>query len=119
MLKMLVMLKRRAGMSREEFMAYYESTHAKLGEKYMHGNAVRYIRRYLTPVPNPASDETPEAEYDVVTEVWFKDVDQWHSMMRTLSDPKMVELITEDEKRLFDRTRIQAYTVAEVESKIS
>ena len=66
MIKMIFMLKRRPGMSREEFVRYYESTHAKLGEKHVR-NAARYVRRYLKGLPEPFTGTVREPDYDVIT----------------------------------------------------
>ena len=62
MFKMIGLLKRRPGMSSGEFRAYYESTHRRIGEKYLRKYACNYMRRYLTPFPNPLTGETPEAQ---------------------------------------------------------
>ena len=53
MIKMVFMLKRRPGMSRADFIQYYESHHARLGEKYV-PNAVRYVRRSHRACARPA-----------------------------------------------------------------
>ena len=52
MFKTVGLLKRRPGMSVEDFRSYYESNHRVIGEKYLTGNAVRYVRRFLDPAPN-------------------------------------------------------------------
>ncbi len=40
-------------MSRAEFIDYYERHHRRIGEKYLSGRALRYVRRYVQPMPNP------------------------------------------------------------------
>src|SRR6516225_10021351 len=60
MLKQLCFFRKRPDMSMEEFMDYYENHHSKLGQKIGKPsipNAVRYVRRYLTPVKNPVTGE--------------------------------------------------------------
>ena len=54
MVKLVGLLKRRPGMSTDEFRAYYETHHKKLGDRYLAGFADRYLRRYLNPFPDPA-----------------------------------------------------------------
>ena len=57
MLKQVVFLKRRPGLTMEQFMDYYENQHSQLskriGAKPPLPNAQRYVRRYITPEKNP------------------------------------------------------------------
>jgi EthD domain-containing protein len=114
--KMVFMLKRKPGMSRAEFIQYYESHHRLLGEKYV-PNAVRYVRRYLEPVPGPWSK--PADEFDVLTELWFADQQEADKAMKHLSEPAIHEEIEQDEVRLFDRPRSKVYIITETESTMS
>jgi len=114
--KLIIMLKRRAGMSREDFVDYYESNHRRLGEKYV-PNATRYVRRYLEPVTGPSSDE--DDLFDVVTELWFKDDEQLAIAITHLADPQIRAEIVQDEENLFDRSRRRAYFVNESESTVA
>jgi hypothetical protein len=113
MVKMVFMLKRRDGMSRADFIQYYESHHARLGEKYA-PNAARYVRRFLDPVPGPWSK--PADEFDVMTELWFANQREADRAMAHLSEPAIHEEIAADEARLFDRSRSRVYLITEHES---
>jgi hypothetical protein len=119
MYKILVFLKRRPGLSMQEFVAYYESNHAKLGEQFMRGNSTRYQRRYLYPIGHPVDGGTNESEYDAVTEMWFKDEDQWKATAGLISKPGAAEAVVEDEKRFMDRSRMRMFAVEEFESDVS
>jgi EthD domain len=116
MVKMVFMLKRKPGMSRADFIKYYETHHRLLGEKYV-PNAVRYVRRYLEPVPGPWSK--PADEFDVLTELWFANQQEADKAMKHLSEPAIHEEIARDEGRLFDRSRSQVYIITESESALS
>lgn len=111
--RMVFMLKRRDGMSRGEFKEYYERNHTPLGEKYV-PNAIRYVRRYLEPVPGPWSK--PAEEFDVLTELWFANQQEADRAMAHLSEPAIHEEIAADEARLFDRSRTRVYLITEQES---
>jgi hypothetical protein len=112
---MIFMLKRKPGLSRADFRAYYESHHRLLGEKYV-PNAVRYVRRYLEPMPGPWSQ--PADEFDVLTELWFADQYEADRAMKHLSEPAIHEEIAQDEARLFDRPRSKVYVITECESTL-
>lgn len=112
--KAVFLLKRRPGMSFDDFVAYYESTHARLGERVL-PTAQRYVRRYLTPFP-PSSGEPAEQEFDVITEIWFEDRAAFEAAVARLQDPATAAEIAADEERLFDRSSIRLFTVEERES---
>jgi hypothetical protein len=114
-IKMIFMLKRRPGMSREEFVRYYESTHAKLGEKHV-VQAARYVRRYLKGLPEPFTGVVGEPDHDVITELWFNDQAEMDVTMSHLLKAEVSQEITRDEENLFDRSRNRVYLVEEVDS---
>lgn len=113
--KILLFMKRRPGMSMEAFQDYYENRHAPLAMKYSAG-IVRYVRRYLTPHPNPETGETGELPYDVITELWFEDETVFRGTVDYLSTSMMPDEIVEDEKQLFDRPKLRMATVIERDS---
>lgn len=113
--KLVFMLKRRAGMSREDFLHYYETHHARLGEKYV-PNAIRYVRRFLDPMAGPSS--SGDAEYDVLTELWFANQAECDKAMKLLGDPKVQAVIKADEEKLFDRAAMRMYVITERDSPI-
>jgi hypothetical protein len=120
MFKTVVLLKRRPGMSREDFIAYYESRHAKLAEPRLKLGAVRYVRRYLQPDANPLTGEIPEAEYDVITEMWYPDRATFDRMRAALkAAPDVIAEIAADEQNLFDRSRNRFFFVEERESDLT
>jgi EthD domain len=119
MFKAVVLLKRRPGMSLEDFIAYYESNHRKLGEKWV-PTQTRYVRRYLRPVgKNPVTGEVPTTDYDVLTEMWFETKEAFEAAIAALGDPTASAEIAADEDKLFDRSKICLCTVEEHESVLA
>lgn len=110
----ITLLKRREGMSKEDFIDYYETHHRLIGEKVLGGYATRYVRRFLHP-----RDGTDQAhDFDVVLEIDFPDqatLDHWSAMV---ADPAVLDEIIADEEKLFDRTRIRTFTLEERASKM-
>ncbi len=110
MIKTIAMIKRKEGMSREEFIRYYEERHAPLG--LAHFPFVKYVRNY--PVPLPGTDEPP---FDVITEFWFEDEAALAKSMEFNASPA-AQIFRDDEDRFMDRSKTVGYMVDERESKI-
>jgi hypothetical protein len=116
--KILLFMKRRPGMTLEAFKDYYENHHAPLCAKYASGIS-RYLRRFLTPHPNPETGATQELQFDVITELWFEDEAVFRGTVQYLATSIMPDEVVEDEKRLFDRAKTRMATVVECESALS
>ena len=117
MIKVVTLLTRKPGMSREAFIEHYETHHRKIGEKYLSGFAVKYQRRYLT-VADAANHAPTELPFDVLMEIWYPDQDALNRAMAVLSTDEAQAEIAADEERLFDRDLIRSYTVEEYESEM-
>lgn len=120
MIKLIGLLKRRPGMGVAEFREYYETRHRLIGEKYLTGYASRYQRRFLDAAPDRATGVAPEAEYDVIMEIWYPDQATYEAASARLAEPKVAREIIEDEERLFDRPKMRFFVVREeCESEVS
>ena len=64
MFKFMVLMKRKAGLSREEFKSYYEDVHAPAALKRF--PIRKYVRNYLVMPPG-----SPEPDFDCITEFWY------------------------------------------------
>ena len=111
--KILEFLKRRPGMSMDEFRDHYENVHRVLAEKYSAG-LKRYLRRYLEP-----ADGEEELPFDAVTELWFDDRPTFETVLGFLSRQALPAEIIEDELRFLDRPRCRTATVVEYESDMA
>jgi len=76
MAKLVFLLKRKPGTTKEQFREHYETSHVKLAEKYIGHLLTGYHRNYptfatLNPSEQPAgSDVKPyDFQYDAVTEM--------------------------------------------------
>lgn len=112
------LLRRRPDLDPAAFRRYYETHHRRLGEKYLAGYAVRYLRRYLTPFPDPITGRPTEPDCDVILEIWYPDRAAFERANRRLSEPAVAAEIAADEERLFDRPANRFYFVDEVESTL-
>jgi hypothetical protein len=116
--KILLFMKRRPGMTFEAFKDYYENHHAPLCAKYASGVS-RYLRRFLTPHPNPETGATEELQFDVITELWFEDEAVFRGTVKYLATSVMPDEVVEDEKQLFDRAKTRMATLVECESALT
>ena len=113
MYKVMILIKRRPGMSMDEFIDYYEDHHAPLGLRAI-PTMKGYTRRYLTPL----GDDAPELPYDVATEIVFDDEADLERAMAYLNEPATRAEVDADEERLFDRSTITFMRVEERSSEI-
>ena len=115
MLKQVALLKRRDGMSMDEFIHYYENHHAKMAAKYM-PLARRYLRRYVRPEKNPITGEIVELDFDVVMEIWWNSRQDFEETMKRIGEGEAHRLFYEDEEKLFNSHNNRVFTVDEFES---
>ena len=117
MIKVVTLLTRKPGMSREAFIEHYETHHRKIGEKYLSGFATKYQRRYLQSAVF-REQEGDALPFDVLMEIWYPDQEALNGALAVLSTEEAQAEIVADEKRLFDRELIRSFTVEEYESEM-
>jgi len=117
MIKVISPMKRRSGMSVEDFRKYYENSHRIMGEKYLEGFAIKYIRRYTNPLLD-RSGNLNNPEFDVLLEIWYPDMETFEACKEKLSEPDVIKEIREDEEKLFDTAYMRSYIVDEYQSEI-
>lgn len=114
MIKIISLVKRKAGMSFQEFKNYYEDTHSKLGERFLPPYCVKYLRRYVVEsVHHHTGGETPEVDHDCIVEMWFPDEEALAAFRASVADPELVKLIRQDEDRFVDHSKTRRYRVEE------
>jgi uncharacterized protein (TIGR02118 family) len=112
--KVVFLLKRKPGMTFQEFQRYYETEHVKL-IKFL-PEVCCYVRRYLKPFDRGpvAGDHLEDSEaYDSISEIWFETKADFESAMKRLAQPEVAQAVAADEERLFDRKSIRVYLVEE------
>jgi hypothetical protein len=111
--KVILLLKRKPGMSPEEFRHAYETRHRRLGMEKVGHLLLEYRRNYLgagstfaaaAPVPT-GGQGLAELPYDVVTEMVFRDMDALAECNRIIGVPDTRRMFSEDEETLFDRPK--------------
>jgi hypothetical protein len=95
MYKLLFMMKRKPGMSFEDFISYYENVHSRLVDI-----GAPKAKPYSASIFRPLNDA--QGRFDVVVEIWFADKADRDSSP-ALQDPAGMRRIVEDEANLFAR----------------
>jgi EthD domain len=117
MYKLVVLVKRKPGLTRQQFKDYFETKHVKFGEKYLPPYCTKYIRRYLIPQANPMTpNQPPHPDFDALVELWFADEEQFKAFQASVAGEADVHLVVEDEERFQDRNNVYRYLVEEHQS---
>jgi uncharacterized protein (TIGR02118 family) len=107
MIKVMLFVKRKAGLTAEEFRARYESGHVPLAIAELK-HLRRYHRNYVKHTPG-----MPEPDFDVLTEFWFDDSAGWKATAAYALDPVTGRKLAEDEAEFMDRSTMRFVMVHE------
>jgi hypothetical protein len=111
---MIALLKKRPGMSRAEFRAYYEGRHAPLILQQQGPNMLEYRRNYLTGEMVNGAEDMP---FDVITEFLYADRAAFDRAFDRMLAPDATREREEDEEKLFDIPAIRVFLVETSESR--
>jgi len=115
--KMIILIKKKPGMSREDFIYHYEASHAVIGKRLLGHLWTKYVRNYpLSLMQYQPEDNSIDDSYDAVTEIWFKDQAAVDEMAQIINDPDNNRLILEDEEKFQDRLKTRLLMVEEVDN---
>jgi uncharacterized protein (TIGR02118 family) len=111
-------VKRKPGLTLDQFKDHYENRHAPLAIKLI-PQIVEYSRNYIVPdasyrpghLANVNKEVAPD--FDVMSEISFKSEEDYQKMVNTLNDPKSGQILAEDEERFVDRKAVVMYIVDE------
>jgi EthD domain len=97
MYKVMWLMKRRPGLTLQQFRTHYESVHRLLGEQMLNGYASGYERNYLYPMPG----DDAEPLFDVATQLCFPARNGFDRCMSALgNNRRLTELIAEDGQKM-------------------
>jgi EthD domain len=107
MVRLLWFLKRKPGMTFEQFREHYENIHSRFGQQYFGHLFIEYRRHY-----DRASEQgldcsvpgLPASGYDCIAEWLLRDEEAFAEWGRLLQDPVIGRIFDEDGARFMDRT---------------
>lgn len=112
MKKFMVLLKRKPGLTPEQFRDHYENNHIPLGETFIGHLLVGFSRHYPGAMADFASDDWTtgrmgEADagcaYDAISIYQFRDEAAVAEMTEILKRPEVSQALSQDENRFLDR----------------
>lgn len=102
--KKIVLVRRKAGLTPEEFRAGYEGSHARIAVRLFGHLWLSYTRNYLRPGLNFQSAEYGDVDqigFDAISEFVLPDEAAWVEMNRIAVEHQ--DYIKDDEARWFDQ----------------
>ena len=122
-IKLIAMIRRRSGLSAQEFREYYEHRHVPLATRLLPYFA-EYQRNYIDHskhiVPEHQNDSIAgtarSPDFDVITEFVYGSEEDYRRGMAAMADPEIGRILAEDEARFMDRKSITIMFVDEVAS---
>lgn len=115
--KVIALLKRRADLTREQFIDYYETRHVPLILELTPGIAA-YRRNFADFEGAYAFPEAAPFDFDVVTELWYADRAAYEHAMEVTATPEVWARIEADEQNFLDRGKTRLFVVEERISEI-
>ncbi|API60837.1 hypothetical protein BSL82_17395 [Tardibacter chloracetimidivorans] len=102
--KMIMLIKRKSGLTPEEFKKHYEAYHSKLGQKFFGHLMTSYKRNYvaLSRQGIGSATRTVEWGYDCITEFIYPNMAARMEVVRLAKVPEIARELREDEAKFAD-----------------
>jgi len=113
MIKYLIFISAKKGVSREEFRKYYETRHAPLSQR-LFPQCTDYRRNYFDPAKDVMRGQG--FDFDVVTEMWFETERAYEEFKEAVKDPDVMAQVFADEKNFMDPDSVRILVVDEQRS---
>jgi hypothetical protein len=95
MYRVISLVKRKPGLTPQQFRDYYETKHRVLSERFLNGHALSYERYYLSPM----GGNSAEPVYDAVMHLCFPDRNAYERWMSAVgNEPGTANEFAEDER---------------------
>jgi len=116
-LKVIAMLRKRADISREDFIRYYNENHAPLILSLLPG-IVEYRRNFTVFDGAYVNEGAAPFDFDVLTEIRFQNRAAYDAAMAVAADPTVAQRIADDEENFLDRSGTRMFLVEEASSQL-
>lgn len=114
--KIISLIRRKPGLSREAFIDYYESRHVLLGLR--HTEMCAYRRNYVDDADPTLPGDPVTLGFDVITESVFADRTSLERSWAHCADPAVTREFEVDEAKFIDRSVTKMFVVGERDSVV-
>jgi len=113
MIKLIAGIKRKPGMTAEEFHRYWREVHAPLVQTVPEFFALirKYVQSHTLETPSSQVGGFPRSEFDGVVELWFDSVED---VEKAFAAPRYLEIIRPDERKFIDLSSVKVVIAEEV-----
>ncbi len=105
--KLIMFIKRKPGLSFDDFRSHYEQVHAPLAKSLL-VHLSDYARNFLRPFAGQ-----PEPPYDCITELWFADQAALQATV-AFGRTEEAQALARDEETFVDRAATRVFLAEEV-----
>lgn len=112
MIKAIALLKCKAGLSRADFIEYYEKRHVPLILE-LQPQVCGYRRNFIDLAGAFIYPGTTAPDFDVITELWYADRAAYDAAMAAAETAEIADRIARDEENFLDRSKTRMFLVEE------
>ena len=112
MIKAIALLKAKAGLTRDQFIDYYETQHAPMNRR-LFPQIVEYRRNFIDLTGAFIFEGASAPDFDVITELWYADRASYEEMLARAAQPEIAAQIVADEDAFLDRSKTRYFLVDE------
>jgi uncharacterized protein (TIGR02118 family) len=109
MVKLIVMMKRKPGLTPDEFSKYWKEVHASVALNNIPG-LLKYIQNHKVKLNDR------ETVYDGIAELWFNDLDSFRDMGKWYRSDAG-KILSDDEAKFIDTSKIVSSVCEEIVMK--
>jgi hypothetical protein len=110
--KLIMLIKKRPDLTREQFIDYYDNHHIHLMHRILPLGAAVHRRNFV--VPNAAGSANAagdNSDYDAIVEVFYESREAAMNTVQALNDPQIKRQMEEDEQKFILRSSLRRYVV--------
>ena len=124
-IKIIFLLKRKRGLTPDQFRQHYETSHVKLAQTYVGHLLLGYRRNYPTFASLNPSAQSPDVaavtapiDYDAIAEMWVSDEAALAELSRIFNDPAVSPILAADEVQFLRREDTLMLVCEEVDTGV-
>lgn len=95
MYKVILLIKKRPDLTREQFIDYYDNKHIPFMKRTLSVGAAVHRRNFV--IPSAHQGNEPDENYDVICEVMYEDLETARASLKDFEDEDIRRRIKEDE----------------------